>query len=150
MMINDSSLADCLITKGTIFSIHSFLTKQESERQRGLAIQEGLKYEEEYLSHQIKKRAVMALKDRSIKSNSGYYQERSHDPQYNSDSNYGMSIIKESLRIQTSFMAWSNRRDNNTLSMISTTITTSLLLICLTLTTKCMDLTVSRYRLPCS
>ena len=52
--------AECFTTRGPIFCVHSYLTKAESERQRGLAIQEGLKYEEEYLSHKIKLRVVNA------------------------------------------------------------------------------------------
>ena len=79
------------MTRGPVFCIHTYLSKAETEKQRGLAIQEGLKYEEEYLSYKIKLRAVKAQKDKQKKPSNGQ-----QDPSYyNSDSNFASGGRRE-------------------------------------------------------
>jgi hypothetical protein len=58
---------DCCLVKGLVFNVYTYLTKEECERQRSLAIQEKLKYEEEYLSFKMKQQTIRTINEKKAK-----------------------------------------------------------------------------------
>ncbi|TNV74611.1 hypothetical protein FGO68_gene17265 [Halteria grandinella] len=60
---------DCSILKGKVFTVTTYHAVDEVQRQRGQAIMDSLKYEEEYLSHQKKQQAMAQFKQRQLMGN---------------------------------------------------------------------------------